>query len=96
MRKTQGIIISKTIAIGALMVLSGVIALSGAALSVYSVLNNVTYKVLYSNIHGAVFGLVILYLGARYYLSVQKLKARVYSTATRFSFSNFKKQSKPL
>jgi hypothetical protein len=96
MENTSGARKSKAIAIGVLTAVSVLIAISGAALSIHSILNHVSFKVLGSDIHGAVFGLVILFLGARYYLSVQKLKARVYRTTTGFSFSNFKKQSTPL
>jgi len=92
MENASGILKSKVIAIGTLTATSVVIALSGAALSVYSILNDVSYKVLNSNIHGTVFGLVIVFLGARYYLTVQNLKERVFKTTAGFSFSNFKKQ----
>jgi hypothetical protein len=43
-----------------------------------------------NQIHGAVFGIVIIFLGARYFLSVQKLKGEVYKSISRFSWGNFR------
>ena len=66
------------------------IILLGAAFSVYSIVNNVSFSVMSSQIHGMVFGAVIVFLGVRYLLSVQRLKAEVYKGTSRFSWSNFK------
>ncbi|MEI8199762.1 MAG: hypothetical protein WCG21_06860 [Eubacteriales bacterium] len=66
------------------------IILLGAAFSVYSIVNNVSFSVMSSQIHGMVFGIVIVFLGVRYLLSVQRLKAEVYKGTSRFSWSNFK------
>ena len=82
---------SKTVPITSLLVTAVLIAIGGASFMVYSVLNNVTFPVMGSNIHGAVWGLIILFLGIRYIFSVQKLKADVYKGTSQFSFSNFKR-----
>ena len=66
------------------------IILLGAAFSVYSIVNNISFTVMSSQIHGMVFGAVIVFLGVRYLLSVQRLKAEVYKGTSRFSWSNFK------
>jgi hypothetical protein len=81
---------SKVASIAALLICSLLIIVFGAAFSVYSLVNNISFSVLQSQIHGAVFGAVIVFLGVRYFLSVQKLKAEVYKTTSRFSWSNFK------
>lgn len=81
---------SKVASIAALSAGSLFIIGSGAALCVYSLINNIYFSVLSSQIHGAVFGVVIIFLGVRYFLSVLKLKAEVYKTTSRFSWSNFK------
>lgn len=81
---------SKVASITALFAGSLFIIGSGAALFIYSFLSNIYFSVLSSQIHGAVFGVVVMFLGVRYFLSVLKLKAEVYKTTSRFSWSNFK------
>jgi len=81
---------TKIASITILFITSIAIILSGAAFSVYSIINNVTFYVLSSQIHGIVFGTVIVFLGIRYFLSVQRLKTEVYKGTSRFSWSNFK------
>ncbi len=82
----------KVIAIWALFLSSAAIVLLGISFCLYSYLNNVEYKVLSSKIPGEIFGVIIAFLGVRYFLSVRKLKTEVYKTASRFSWSNFKKK----
>ena len=76
-----------------LYVLSIVIILLGAAFSVFSVINHVQLAVMSSNMPGVVFGMVILFLGIRYFLSLSKLKDEVYKSSG-FSWSNFKREKK--
>ena len=82
----------KVVSIIILIIISLIIIVSGAFFIVFSLINNIYFNVLNSQIHGAVFGLVVLFLGTRYFLSVQKLKAEVYKPASKFSWSNFKKE----
>ncbi len=82
----------KVVSIWALYLSSAAIGLIGISFCVYSYINNVEYMVLGSRMPGEIFGLVIALLGVRYFLSVRKLKAEVYKTASRFSWSNFKKK----
>jgi hypothetical protein len=81
---------AKVTPITALFITALLIAFAGAAFSIYSVVNNVSFSVLDSQIHGAVLGVVIMFLGIRYFLSVQKLKTEVYKSTSCFSWSNFK------
>jgi len=81
----------KVIMITILFVTTFIIMGLGIFFSIYSVANNISFKVLNSRIHGVFFGLMVFYLGLRYNLSVLKLKAEVYKNATNFSWSNFKK-----
>ena len=81
---------AKIVSIIILFIISTGIILSGAAFSVYSIVNNVSFTVMSSQIHGMVFGAVIAFLGVRYLLSVQRLKAEVYKGTSQFSWSNFK------
>jgi len=82
----------KAVTITALFVATIIIMFLGLSFSIFSIVNNVTFKVLSSDMPGAVFGLLVLYLGARYFLSVKKLKAEVYKNTSQFSWSNFKKE----
>ena len=84
----------KIIAIWTLYVASLGITLVGLSFGVYSLVNNISIPVLTSQIPGVVFGVVIAFLGVRYYLSVRKLKAQVYKSTSTFSWSNFKKVKK--
>lgn len=76
-----------------LYVLSIVIILLGAAFSVFSVINHVQLAVMSSNMPGVVFGMVVVFLGIRYFLSLSKLKDEVYKSSG-FSWSNFKREKK--
>ena len=84
----------KIIAIWTLYVASLGITLIGLSFGVYSLVNNISIPVLTSQIPGVVFGVVIAFLGVRYFLSVRKLKTQVYKSTTTFSWSNFRKIKK--
>ena len=84
----------KAIIINLLYATTIIIVLLGVFFAFYSMVYNVSFKVLNSSVHGAVFGLVVAYLGARYFLSVSKLKAELYKVTSQFSWSNFKKEKK--
>ena len=86
----------KVISVAVLFAISIIIMLSGATFSIYSYVNNVNLKVLSSSVPGLVFGLVITFLGVRYFLAVKKLKIEVYKKSSKFSWSNFKKQKAKL
>ena len=77
-----------------LYVVSSVIILIGAAFSVFSLVNDISLPVLTSQIPGEVFGVVMVFLGIRYLISVRKLKAEVFKSTSNFSWSNFKKAKK--
>ena len=81
---------TKVALITTLFIAALLIIFSGAAFSVYSVVNNISFTVINSQLHGAIFGVVILFLGVRYFLSVQKLKVEVYKDTSKFSWNNFK------
>ena len=84
----------KRLAILTLYTVSVVIILIGAAFGIFSYVNDIRFTVLSSQIPGVVFGVVILFLGVRYFLSVSKLKAEVYKSTANFSWSNFRKGKK--
>jgi hypothetical protein len=82
----------KALAIGALFAASAAITLLGFAFCAVSAIHHVDFQVLGSEVPGAVFGVVIAFLGVRYFLSVRRLKAEVYKSEVHFSWSNFKRQ----
>ena len=83
----------KVVIIGILFMTSAAIVLLGLAFCVFSTINRWEFMVLKAKVPGVVFGVVIAFLGMRYFLAVQKLKTEVYKSDTRFSWSNFKKKS---
>lgn len=84
----------KVVLIGLLFGTSVVIILLGAVIGIMSYLNNIKMTVLTIPVPCAFLGLVIMFLGVRYFLSVQKLKQEVYRSDAIFSWNNFKKSSK--
>lgn len=83
---------TKVLAISTLLITSIVITVLGTFLSIISIKNNISFTVFKSQVSGTIFGLVIIFLGIRYFFSVQKLKAEVYKATNKFSWSNFRKQ----
>jgi hypothetical protein len=84
----------KVVSIMILIIISVIIIISGTFFSILSLVNNIYFTVLNSPIHGAIFGLAVIFLGVRYFLSVQKLKAEVYKSTSKFSWNNFKKKAR--
>lgn len=81
----------KVAAIIILTLLSVAIIAVGISFCIYSIVNDIEFMVLGNLMHGAVFGLVISFLGIRYFISVRKLKGVVYKSSSKFSWDNFKK-----
>ena len=76
-----------------LYVMSVLIMLLGAGFSAYSAINGVQMQVMTSTIPGFIFGMVILFLGIRYFMSLSKLREEVMKS-TGFSWANFRKAKK--
>ena len=85
---------NKIISMFILFALSIAIIISGAFFIIYSLYYNISFKVINTYVSGVFFGLAVLYLGIRYFMSVQKLKKEVYKPSSRFSWNNFKKLQK--
>lgn len=81
---------SKAIVINILFIISLMIIFLGLFFSFFSLVNHINFKILNTSVPGIVFGLLVLYLGIRYYLSVGKLKDELYKSSSKFSWSNFK------
>ena len=82
----------KVVTITVLYIATIIIMFLGLSFTIFSAVNKVTFKVLNSDMPGAIFGMLVLYLGVRYFLSVKKLKAEVYKNTSQFDWSNFKKE----
>ncbi len=89
--QTRSNVKGRVFLITVLYALSVAIILLGAGFSIYSMLHGVKFMILSTSIPGAVFGLVILFLGIRYFFSMTKLKDEVYQSAG-FSWNNFRKE----
>ncbi len=83
---------SKTVPVTTLFVTAVLIFILGAAFSVYSIISQVSLKVLDYQVPGAVWGMVMMFLGIRYYVAVRRLKAEVYKSTTQFSWDHFKSE----
>lgn len=75
----------------ALFSMSVLITVSGLVFGIYAFINGTTFRVLNVDVPGVVFGMLVLYLGVRYFLSVRKLRAELYQPDAVFSWSNFKR-----
>jgi len=82
---------AKIIIVTFLYLISIMILVSGLGYSVYSLLADTSFTVFGTSVHGFVFGLLVFYLGLRYFLSVRKLKDELYKSSSVFSWKNFSK-----
>lgn len=83
---------SKLISINILFMSALVIIFLGIFFSIFSLVNNIHFQILNSSMSGAILGLLVLYLGIKYYLSVTKLKGELFKASAKFSWNNFKKE----
>jgi hypothetical protein len=81
---------TKASSITFLYVVAALITISGIGYAVYCLIFNVTLPVMGNQIHGAIFGTVIGFLGVRYLLSVRQLKQRVFGTDSVFTWKSFR------
>ncbi|HEX2999107.1 MAG TPA: hypothetical protein VHR86_02575, partial [Armatimonadota bacterium] len=58
--------------------------------SIYSIAAGVSIKILSVPMPGAILGLMVAYLGLRYFMMVQKLRKDLSDPSAVFSWSNFK------
>lgn len=84
----------KKYSIMTLMVLNTLILLSGVLFIAYSIYFKITFKIINTNIPGAIVGLTVLYFSSRYYKMILKLKTEINEKGTTFSWSNFKRIKK--
>jgi hypothetical protein len=73
-----------------------IIVFLGIFFSAYSVLNNISLQILNTSVPGIVFGILVAYLGVRYYLMVSYFKTEFLMSNEKFSWSNFSKEKRKL
>ena len=84
----------KKISIIVLRIVAILMIISGVFFGFYSYFNDITFKVLNTNISGIIFGALVIYLGIRNMLSVSKLKTELFNSDLKFSWQNFKREKK--
>jgi hypothetical protein len=81
----------KTAIVAALFTGAVLITGSGAWFAVYSLMGNISFKVMNTTIPGIVLALLVMYFGIRSFLSVNKLSKVILKDSSYFSWSNFKR-----
>ncbi len=81
----------KGILFGVLFFIAVLITILGISYSIYAYMSQASLKIMGSDFPGFIFGLVAVFLGIRYSISLFKLKKKIDSTDARFSWDNFKK-----
>lgn len=66
----------------------------GCLFVAYSIYFKISFKVLNTNIPGAIIGLAVSYFSMRYYKMIFNLKDEIYKPGNSFSWSNFKREKK--
>lgn len=84
----------KRAAIAALYTGSAGIVAAGLAFGVYAWLNRVNFTAMGMDIPGVVFAAVAVFLGARYFRSVQKMSRTLRESSQGFNWKNFKPERK--
>lgn len=82
----------KKMIIGFLYLGTLIIMFLGIFFSTYSVLNKISIRVLGAAVPGIVFGLLVAYLGLRYFFQISDFKNGFYKSTAKFSWGNFRKR----
>lgn len=85
---------SKKTVVFLLYCFAGAITIMGFSYTIYSLWNSVTLSVVNSAVPGAVFGIIIAFLGIRYLFAVYKLSLQLNRPDAVFSWMNYRLGSK--
>lgn len=88
------ILIQKSLTLAVLFGSALFIIFLGMFFCAFSFFNNISFQVLNSQIPGVILGLLVMYLGLRYYFSVERLKEEVYKSTSEFCWNHFMKEKK--
>jgi hypothetical protein len=81
----------KLATVAALYAGAAIIMGSGLWFAVFSITNDISFKIMNTSIPGFVLALLVIYFGVRSVLSVRKLSQVILKDASHFSWSNFKR-----
>lgn len=87
---------SKILTINILYITAMIIIFLGIFFSIFSLVNEIHFNIIGSSVSGAILGLLVFYLGIKYYFSVTKLKEELFNSSSKFSWGNFKRKNKKL
>jgi len=88
----KGIFRNSKLYINMIWASSLVIMFLGIFFSIFSYINKIEFNVLNNSVSGIVFGVMVLYLGIKYYFSIESLKEDVAKNHLNFSLRNLKKK----
>jgi hypothetical protein len=84
----------KVIIISILYVITVIIMFLGIYFSIFSLINNISFQVLNASIPGMIIGMLVFYLGLKYFFLVKKLRTELYKNSSKFAWGNFKKKKR--
>jgi hypothetical protein len=84
----------KVIIISILYVITVIIMSLGIYFSIFSWINNISFQVLNASVSGMIIGMLVFYLGLRYFFLVKRLRSELFKNSSKFSWGNFKKEKK--
>ncbi|HEY5562030.1 MAG TPA: hypothetical protein VIK72_09810 [Clostridiaceae bacterium] len=70
------------------------ILIAGGYLTISCYINNISYKILNTSFPGFILGLVVIFLGARYFKAALKMSKNIFKNDLSFSWGNFKREKK--
>jgi positive regulator of sigma E activity len=77
-----------------LYILNSLIFLSGCLFAVYSIYFKTSFRVINTDVSGAIIGLLVSYFSIRHFKKIFDLKRELKKSENSFSWSNFKKVKK--
>jgi hypothetical protein len=80
----------KVISIRILYGISLLIIFFGATFSIHCFSQHISYTIMSYPISGGIFGIIVVFLGIRYFFSTRKLRDSVYQQSSSFSWGNFR------
>ncbi len=78
-----GLAYTRGLSLMLLRFISFALIVMGILIFILSVINNVSYPVLGQRIHGSIWGSVIVFLGVRYFVSVNQLHRKLLASGTQ-------------
>ncbi|MFA6941023.1 MAG: hypothetical protein WCQ54_08600 [Clostridiaceae bacterium] len=77
-----------------LFIINCLIFVSGCLFTIYSIYFKISFRVINTDVSGAVVGLLVSYFSMRHFKKLFDLKGELKKSGNNFSWSNFKKVKK--